>query len=156
MQNRFNQLIRDCIKLGASDLHISSDAAPFVRVDGQLEMLEREPLSGAQLEEMALGLMEQSQREIFRQQHTLDLAYSLETGSRFRINVFRERGQIAIAVRHLEGTFRTFEELHLPPALGELAELRDGLVLVSGLLRRHQLSTANWSRRGRPALLSGH
>ncbi len=132
MQNRFNQLIRQCIKLGASDLHISSDAAPFVRVDGQLEMLEREPLSGAQLEEMALGLMEQSQREVFRQQQTLDLAYSLDAGSRFRINVFRERGQIAIAVRYLDGTFRTFEELHLPPALGELAELRDGLVLVTG------------------------
>jgi twitching motility protein PilT len=130
--NDFHTLIEQCVELGASDLHISSAALPHVRVDGRLQPLGKECLSASDVEQMALALMHPRQQEIFAQRQTMDLAYAHDRGERFRINVFRERGQTAMAIRRLDEVFRTLDELHLPKQLNELAELRDGLVLVTG------------------------
>ncbi len=132
MRERLTELIDQCIRLDASDLHISVGAAPYVRVDGHLEKLGQKLLSASEVEELAFALMQPHQLEVFQQQQTLDLAYSCEQGPRFRINLYYERGQIAIAIRRLDSDFRTLGELRLPPQLGELGELRDGLVLVTG------------------------
>jgi twitching motility protein PilT len=81
---------------------------------------------------MARALMNDRQRETFAEKLTLDLARTGPDGSRFRINAYRERAGVALAVRRLEDAFRPLEEWNLPPQLAELTRLRDGLVLVTG------------------------
>ena len=128
----FQNLIDQSVEHGASDLHISSNATPYVRVRGCLEILGTESLSASRVEQLALELMQPGQQEVFQQQQTMDLAYTHETSERFRINVFCERGQVALAVRHLDSTLSTIDELHLPAQLNDLVKLQDGLVLVTG------------------------
>ncbi len=125
-------LLARCVELGASDLHLTHECPPYVRIDGVLQPLPEAPvLSTGQTESIAQALMNPRQQEVFAQRHTLDLAHSLGE-VRFRINVFRQQGQVALAIRRLENVFRTFEELLLPKSLEELSRLRDGLVLITG------------------------
>lgn len=128
----FRRLIERCVEVGASDLHLSADAPPHVRVHGRLQTIDMSPLSAELVDQMALAIMHPRQRDVYTQQQTLDLAYTPGSGARFRINVFRERGHTALAIRRLDDSFRTLQQLHLPPQIGELADLRDGLVLVTG------------------------
>lgn len=128
----FGELIDRCIATQASDLHLSSGVEPYLRIHGRLQPLAQEPLASALVEEMAFALMLPRQREVFEQQLSLDLSYSPRFGERFRVNVFRERGRIALAIRRIDDRLRTLEELHLPAQLGGLADLRDGLVLMTG------------------------
>lgn len=127
----FVRLIEDCIRQEASDLHLSAETPPYFRVHGRLQAAA-EPLSAENVQQMALSLMQPRQREVFAEQQTLDLAYASPGGIRFRINVFRERGRVALSIRRLDDRFRTLAELHLPGEIGRLADLRDGLVLVTG------------------------
>jgi twitching motility protein PilT len=125
-------LLELCIKHEASDLHISSGDVPYFRVHGRLEPFEGKPLTALEVDELAHSLMNPQQAEVFKQELTLDLAHAQSEMQRFRINVYRERGRVAMAIRRLENRFRSIEEWGLPPVLGTFAELRDGLVLVTG------------------------
>lgn len=129
----FERLLRGCVKLGGSDLHLSAEAAPMLRLHGELSPLAAAPgETPAPLEAMAAAILHPRQQEVFEREQTLDMAYSLPTHERFRVHLYRERGRIAMAVRKLEAHFKAFEELSLPPQLKGLAELRDGLVLMTG------------------------
>lgn len=129
----FEKLLGACVKRGASDLHLSAEAAPMIRLHGELRPLPADSdQAPAPLEEMAEAILHPRQRAVFEQEQTLDTAYSLPSGERFRVHLYRERGRIAMAVRKLEADFRGFAELSLPPQLKDLAELRDGLVLITG------------------------
>ncbi|GIW79815.1 MAG: twitching motility protein PilT [Gemmatales bacterium] len=121
-----------CVDQEASDLHLSGGAVPYLRLHGRLQPLDEPALPAEEVHRLAVSLMQPKQRELFEKEQTLDLAYTLDENNRFRINVFRERGRTALAIRRLEQKFRTLEEWNLPPQLAELAELRDGLVLVTG------------------------
>lgn len=129
---RFQELLQRCIELQASDLHLSVRGLPMVRIHGRLQQLDSAANKIDGVEQMARAIMHPQQTTVFDRDQTLDLAMSLPSGERFRINVFRERGQMAVAVRRLDDRFRSLEELRLPSQLGRLAQLRDGLVLVTG------------------------
>ncbi len=129
---QFKGLLKECLTLGGSDLHLSSGALPMLRRNGRLEPLSRTMISEMEMQEICRELLHSEQAITFKREHTVDLAISLESGERFRVNVFRELGRTAMAIRRLDERFRTFEELHLPMQLAELADLRDGLVLVTG------------------------
>jgi len=128
----FEWFLRKCVELSASDLHLSGQHPATFRIQGRLCTPQDTVYSPDFLEQLALTLMPEQQRETFAHEHTVDLATSISTGQRFRVNIYRERGQVAFAIRQLEQSFRKLEDLHLPPQLGNLAELRDGLVLVTG------------------------
>lgn len=129
----FDHLLRECLAVGASDLHLSADAAPVVRLHGRLRpLMAGLPGLAGDAGEMATAIITPEQKRAFEQEHTLDLAYSLGSGERFRVHFYRERGRTAVAVRKLDSTFRSFEDLYLPPQMRELADLRDGLVLITG------------------------
>lgn len=132
VRTEFDKLIERCVQLGASDLHLSSGAPAYLRVHGRLEPLNDQVLAPELVDRMASELMHPRQRDVFEERQTLDLAYAIASGERFRINVFRQRGQVSLAIRRLDDTFRTLGELGLPIQIGELANLRDGLVLVTG------------------------
>ena len=118
----FHDLLARCAESGASDLHLSADEVPFVRAHGRLERMDQSALTADQIEQLAHGLMSPRQRDVFAADQTLDLSYALDGGTRFRINVYCERGRVAVAVRRLEQEFRSLADWGLPEQLGELAD----------------------------------
>jgi twitching motility protein PilT len=119
--------------LGGTDLLLSSDSAPRIRVDGQLRPLEGVPvLTGSQIDEIALPLLTSGQLEIFRDQLDVDFAFSWLDRARIRGSIFTQRGQTALALRVIPARIPNFEDLGLPPAATWVSEQPRGFVLVTG------------------------
>jgi len=131
-RKQFEALLATCAAEGASDLHLSAGDAPYLRVEGHLRPAQEAPIEAEALEHLALGLLRESQQAVFATQKTLDFSYALDANTRFRVNLYRERGRIAVAIRRLEQTFHTLAAWGLPGQLEALAGLRDGLVIVTG------------------------
>lgn len=126
------QILAQSIALKASDIHITSGVETYMRVDKGLVKVSEERLTPEVVEGIAYAMMSASQRKNFERDHSLDLAFFSDTGTRFRVNVFRQRGTIAIVIRRLEEVTRSFEDLHLPPQMANIADFHNGLVLVTG------------------------
>ena len=130
---RLESLLESCVEAGATDLHLSAGAVPRLRRDGELFEIEGAPsLDASELARLARSIMSERQWQAFEELTALDIALTSRGGSRFRINVFEERGGVAFAIRRLEEGFRALEDWSLPGRLQELAQLRDGLVLLTG------------------------
>lgn len=130
----FSELLAIAARARASDLHITADAAPLMRVDGDLKPVPQqlEPLDAVWVREAAHSLMSDGQRDEFVRRHEVDLAH-LEPGlGRLRVNVFRQLGAIAMALRFIPGKIFTLEELGAPQIAQDLALRPRGLVLVTG------------------------
>ncbi len=127
----FDQLLQRMLDQSASDLHLSSDEHPFMRCDGKLIKQEDIYSTAGELEQVACQILNESQRAVFAKQHHVDIALS-HGGQRYRVNVYRDRGNVSFAIRLLDNEFRSLEELNLPPQLDRLTQLQDGLVLVTG------------------------
>lgn len=123
---------RAMIKADASDLHIKPGVPPHIRVKTRIVGARSEPLSPAITAQMAYELMDPKQRALFEENGSIDIAYELEGSDRFRVNVFRQRGKIALAVRRVTRDIADFTALNLPPILSKIAEEHQGLVLVAG------------------------
>lgn len=127
----FNTIIREATASGSSDIHLSEGEPPVCRVDGRLR-----EYSGASLDRELIGYVLSAYagydlRESGEFRDTLDFAFSLQ-GERFRGHAYRQQGRISLALRRLETTIRGATELGLPQEVSGLADLRDGLVLVTG------------------------
>lgn len=132
-RQRFETLLRACIELSASDLHLSGGQPASYRVDGRLRTHGAETFDAAGIAAMAAGIMTPRQREEFETRRTVDVGYSAADGRRFRVNCYQEMGRPAMAVRHLDQNILSLQELGLPAELKELAALPAGLVLVTGV-----------------------
>jgi twitching motility protein PilT len=122
-----------CTEKGASDLHLSINCFPSYRINGDLIPDENQALlTDERMETIVAELLNTAQNALYKKQLSVDTGYTAKTGDRFRINIYRERGGIAIAARWLDGTFHTPDELRLPAKITELAKLKDGLILVTG------------------------
>jgi twitching motility protein PilT len=117
----------------ASDLHVRAGGPPYLRIDGELVPVEGPPLGAPDVERMAFDLMSEEQAHAFKQTNEADFAYTLPGISRFRVNAFRQRGSVGIAIRRVLPGSSNFEALGLPPATKALAEERRGLILVTGM-----------------------
>ena len=131
-QTEFETFLRQCVELQASDLHLSANNPATFRIQGRLQSPQPQVYSAEFLRQLASVIMDDHQRDLFAREHTIDLAVSIPSGERFRVNIYQERGHVALAIRQLEQTFKKLVDLYLPSQLGNLAELRDGLVLVTG------------------------
>lgn len=121
-------------KLNASDLHLKYNDPPFYRIDGELRPVDQPPLSRDDLEKIVHEIMPKSRQIIFGQQGTVDFAYSIAGVSRFRINVFRQRGETSVAIRSVKINIPSFDDLCLPhETIRRIADNRRGLVLVTGV-----------------------
>lgn len=128
-----DSLLAECVRLDASDLHLSPGLPPYLRVEGMLEPQEGRPaVSEAEIDAIVELLAAQFDRGPLERTGSLDGALSGPDNTRYRFNVFRRRGQLSIAIRRLEDRFRGLSELGLPEALYRLCELSDGLVVVAG------------------------
>ncbi len=131
---RMADLLKGMVGRGASDIHLQAGAAPHLRLDGALVAYEGVPmLTPEQTEQIALAMMTDGQRELFRHRHELDFAFTIPAVARFRCNVFRQRGSVGIVMRVVSDAIPSFEALGLPPAVvSELASQPRGLVLITG------------------------
>ena len=119
-------------KQGASDLHLKVGSRPSIRVHAELQPLDDEVLTEARIRELVGSIAGEQQLETYERTGNLDFAYGTDVG-RYRLNVFRQRGHTSVAVRLVHRLIKGFEELHLPPAIGGIAELAQGMVIVTGI-----------------------
>ncbi|HLV11047.1 MAG TPA: PilT/PilU family type 4a pilus ATPase [Trueperaceae bacterium] len=131
---RIADLLKTIVARGASDIHLQAGAPPHMRVDGELQPYEGvPPLTPEQTEQIALAMMSESQRDLFRHRHEVDFAFNIPNIARFRCNVLRQRGSVGIVMRVIRDAIPSFEALGLPNAVvTELASQPRGLVLVTG------------------------
>ena len=127
-----DQVLRDAVERGASDIHIKVGSAPHVRLDGDLVALSEDVVQAADTERVAFAVMPKIRAEEFIVSNEADFAYSLNGVGRFRVNVFRQRGTVGMVLRHILPGIPAMEELGLPPVVRRLAEEHRGLVLVTG------------------------
>ena len=129
----FKKLLEITIQEEASDLDISVNHPPNIRITGQLVPLTREKqVSEKDSEEMAFAIMSENQRKRFLEEREIDFSYSLEDRGRFRVNAFFQRGCVSLALRFIPSKIRTIEELNLPSVLHDFTSRPQGLVLVTG------------------------
>ena len=128
-----DDLLRYAVSIGASDLHLTVSMPPTVRLHGALRPIDdTERLDERTLREMVYGILTQSQREQFEEDHELDTSHSIAGVGRFRVNVCIQRGTIAVALRPIPHEVPEFSQLGVPEAVAGFANLRRGLVLVTG------------------------
>lgn len=127
-----HQLLKVTIEKGASDLHITAGIPPQLRVNGALVPLDLPPLKPAETKQLVYSVLTDAQKHKFEENWELDLSFGVEGLSRFRANVFLQRGAVAAAFRSIPNRILSFEELGLPAVVAELANKPRGLVLVTG------------------------
>ena len=126
-------LLTQLIQLGGSDLHIVVGAPPIARLDGKCEPMPGYPrLTADQSQELIYSVMKEDQIAEFEEEKECDLSFSVQGLSRFRLNVYRDRGSVVGAFRTIPFDILTFEELGLPKVIADLAYRPNGLVLVCG------------------------
>lgn len=127
-----HELLEEMVKRGASDLHITVGTPPQLRIDSKLVRTEHDVLTAEMTMKLGYSIMSEKQRKKFEEQNELDLSFGIEKLSRFRCNVFMQRGNIAVAIRQIPYKIMTFEELGLPKVMSDMSNLPRGLVLVTG------------------------
>jgi twitching motility protein PilT len=127
-----HQLLKAMIEKGASDLHVTTGSPPQLRIDGKLHPLKMPPLSPQETKQLTYSVLTDAQKHRFEETNELDLSFSVQKLSRFRGNIFVQRGNVAGAFRAIPFKIKTFEELNLPPVVNELARKPRGLLLVTG------------------------
>ncbi|MDD5657577.1 MAG: PilT/PilU family type 4a pilus ATPase [Elusimicrobia bacterium] len=139
------KLLEMMVKKDISDIHFKADSFPAFRLHGEMIMSSNLPKIGAaDIEGMAAQLMNEEQRRYFASERELDLAYSLEGVSRFRVNVFVQKGTIGLTLRVIPVKLRSFEELNLPgDTLRKLAQQGRGLILFAGITGAGKTTTMN-------------
>lgn len=129
---QLEQLLKYMVEQGASDLHISVGAPPMLRIDGSLNPLKAAPLTPGQAQALCYSILSQEQIARYEATMELDFSFAVAGVSRFRGNIFRQRGGVAGAFRAIPIRISTFDELALPPVIGKLTDRPRGLILVTG------------------------
>ncbi|MCH7868202.1 MAG: type IV pilus twitching motility protein PilT [Myxococcales bacterium] len=127
-----HQLLKAMIEKGASDLHLTTGTPPQLRIDGKLHALKMPPLAPQDTKQLCYSVLTDAQKHRFEESNELDLSFSVQRLSRFRGNIFVQRGNVAGAFRAIPFKILTFEQLNLPPIVAELANRPRGLILVTG------------------------
>lgn len=130
--HNIHELLDSMQQLGASDLHLSVGSVPIMRIHGQLTAQSEELLTAEDTLTAAGMLLTEEQQNHFRAKGEFDFSYSLGNTARYRINIYRQKGSVSIAIRLITSQIPTVEQLGLPPLLKTLTEKPQGLVLVTG------------------------
>jgi twitching motility protein PilT len=125
-------LLQHMVEAGASDLHLKVGLPPVLRIDGELRHTDFPRLEPHDTEAAARAVLADTKAEEFQRTNEADVGYALDRTSRFRVNVFRQRGLVGLAIRRVRSVIPSFEELTLPRGAAILAEELRGLVLVTG------------------------
>ena len=126
------ELLQTLVAMEGSDLHITTDTPPQIRVHGHLRRLEGADMTPAGTKQLTYSVLTDSQKKRFEETLELDFSFGIKGLARFRCNMFNQRGAVGAVYRLIPEKIRSFQELGLPPVLATLAERPRGLVLVTG------------------------
>ncbi|AEG58750.1 type IV pilus twitching motility protein PilT [Desulforamulus ruminis] len=127
------ELLQRARKLDSSDLHLTADMPPVMRINGRLQSLEEyKRLSAADIKRLLYDILTPRQIEVLEKRLSVDLAISFSSSGRFRVNAYYQRGAITSVLRRLSDDIPQLEELNLPSSVFSLPDLKNGLVLVTG------------------------
>lgn len=126
------QLLKTMVEQGGTDLHVTTNSPPQVRINGLLVPLQMPALNAAETKAMVYSVMTDQQKHRFEENLELDFSFGMKGLARFRANVFMQRGAAAAAFRTIPWEIKTFQELGLPEVIASLADRPRGLVLVTG------------------------
>jgi twitching motility protein PilT len=139
-----NELLQLMVKKGISDIHFKANTPPLIRMNGKLVSTGFDQFGAKHIEELANSLLTEEQRKRFEAESEIDLAYSIDDISRFRINVYKQKSTVALTLRVIPHIVQTFEELHLPKQqLIKLASESRGLILIAGMTGAGKTTTMN-------------
>jgi twitching motility protein PilT len=127
-----SELLKKMIEIGGSDLHITTNSSPMVRVHGSLRPLDYAELTPAETKQLAYSVLTDAQKHRFEETLELDFSFGIKGLSRFRANIFNQRGAVGAVFRGIPYEIRTFEELGLPAVIQTLCDKPRGLILVTG------------------------
>ncbi|CAN5910782.1 type IV pilus twitching motility protein PilT [soil metagenome] len=127
-----HQLLKAMVEKGASDMHITAGAPPLLRIDGEVIPLKLPPLTPIDTKHLSYSIMTEEQKIAFEKDSELDLSFGVKNLSRFRGNIFLQRGAVAAAIRTIPFKILSYEELGLPPVIADISNKPNGLVLVTG------------------------
>ncbi|HET6384781.1 MAG TPA: type IV pilus twitching motility protein PilT [Armatimonadota bacterium] len=127
-----DDLLRSVVEKGGSDMHLCVGVPPIVRIDGQLTPLNYERVSPQLSQRLIYDILIDEQIQRFESTYELDFSYALGKIARFRVNVYKDRGSVASALRLIPSRIPTLQDLSLPPVLLDLSRKKRGLVLVTG------------------------
>ena len=128
----FHQMLKELVERGGSDLHITTNTSPQIRIDGQLTPMDIPPLTAIETKQLCYSILTDAQKHRFEEDNELDLSFGVKGLSRFRGNIFVQRGAVAGVFRVIPYKILTFEELGLPPVVRALCDKPRGLILVTG------------------------
>lgn len=132
MELMIEDLMEQVIEKGGSDLHISAGLPPYIRINGHLTPTDHELLSPEQCQRLIFSMLNNTQRKNLEQNWELDCSYGVRGLARFRVNVYKDRGTYAAALRALSSKIPSIEVLGLPKIVREMSEKPRGLILVTG------------------------
>ena len=127
-----HQLLKSMVEQGGSDLHITTGSPPQVRIDGQMIPLKLPPLMPSETKQLCYSILTDAQKKKFEDENELDLSFGVKGLSRFRGNIFVQRGALAGVFRRIPYKILSFDELGLPPVVREFSRKPRGLILVTG------------------------
>jgi len=126
------ELLRTLVENSGSDLHLTINTPPQIRVHGHLQRLDGADLTAAETKQLAYSVLTDAQKKRFEETLELDFSFGIKGMARFRCNLFNQRGAVGAVYRVIPEKIRTFDELGLPAVIATLAERPRGLVLVTG------------------------
>jgi twitching motility protein PilT len=129
---RIDEILKQMMEREASDLHLTSGSAPYLRVHGDMVKLNYKDLTPEVCQALLFEILSSQQRESFLENWDLDLSYSLKGVGRFRVNVFRQRHGVGAVFRRIPESIQTTQELGLPASITNLLDVSEGLILVTG------------------------
>ncbi len=129
---KLHDILDGAAKFNASDVHLTENYPPYLRVDGRLKPVQAPPLDGETIDQYARGMMPTQMNERFEKNMAADFAYSYNKELRYRVSVYRERNRLKIVMRAIPMKIPTAEELELPAPLMRIAVMERGMVLVTG------------------------
>ena len=129
-----DDLLRTAMERKASDLHLKVGNYPHLRIDGLLVPLSDQPrITAEEMLNMAFSIMSSRQKQKFKENNELDMAYGVAGLGRFRVNVFQQRGNVGVVLRVIPTKIRALDELYLPKIVEQICDMPRGLVLVTGV-----------------------
>ena len=132
MNATLSDLLKKMLELNGSDLHISTNSPPQVRVHGHLQPLDMPPMSPSETKQLAYSVLTDAQKHRFEEHLELDFSFGLKGLARFRGNLFNQRGATGAVFRVIPFEIKSFQQLNLPPIVSKLCEKPRGLILVTG------------------------
>ena len=147
MPPSLNALLKSCVEQGGSDLHLTINSPPQVRVDGVLRPMNLPPLTPTETKQISYSILTDNQKHRLEEDLEIDFSFGIRGLARFRANVFHQRGAIAAVFRQIPYKILSFRELGLPPIIEKISDKPRGMVLVTRADRLGQVDHAGGDDR---------